>query len=1035
MKRRSPQGAIAVAWALMVSAQAAWSGPTQGRAWHHPLTERYGIEHGLPSGEVVAIREDSEGYVWAATIAGGLCRFDGERFQVFGPEAGLPTNRVKNLRLDRKGRLVVATAQGLFVFEHGHFVRESRWAFADERAVNDVVEASDGSVWVATTSGLFVLSANGQLRRFGQADGLPTDEITALAEDEQGSMWVGLTQGMARVSAGQLRFWKPGRDGPADGFVTRIVAGRDGGVWFATDHGLQRFRNEAFSIVALSLHASPVYVLDVAETGDGLLFVATANQGLLCIPDGASAFAPDLGEQLTLRSAWSLLLDSFGGVWVGTGDMGALRLSVGPFERVVTGPRLEHAVANDLAWGDDGALWVASLTHGAMKLSPSCIMAAATGCTVQRVTSAEGLLSDAVRSVAPIGDHSGQAWLGTQWGPFLTDGHRARRVEAFAQPYPTRGLVLPSSHELIIANKEEGLVSFRQQPSAADWVRSPTSSREPSLQAQPESLWSLTRSEAGTLWLGATQKLFSLDHDVLKTVPLPMLPRDDRVTEVRVEAEGRVWFRSDTAVGVWVDGTVLAVAIPQAGWLLPIEPGSVLVHSDESIERLHLDWAEKRLSIAERVPLPSGSWPGPITAAGAVLAPDGTVLFGSTEGIYRYDPSRVTPTPSPRLHLLSLGHQRDSRVGAESEALSLSAEENFLDVRVDAVAFPSPESIQFRYRLDGLSADWSAQTRSRTILYSNLAPGEYRLRVQAKYGEAWSPELHSPPIRVRPAYWQTPWFRLAVLLLAATIAASVPTWRARQLRIRRDLLEHQVAARTHELAYYAKTLEQLVTERTKQLQEATDYQVELLETERRAIARDLHDDAGQLLTALQLELFLLKEHSPGAAGAQTSVEQLQKRADELNESFRRTLLRLRPQLLDDRGLPTALSWLCDSLETSSGVPIERQIDEAARLEPDASMLVYRIAQGALSNAVAHSKATRISLLLQEAGDVVTLQVCDDGTGFDVEQQKRGTRLGLSGMIERARAGGASLELSSAPGAGARVTLRVMKTRQPSSMPS
>jgi len=194
--------------------------------------------------------------------------------------------------------------------------------------------------------------------------------------------------------------------------------------------------------------------------------------------------------------------------------------------------------------------------------------------------------------------------------------------------------------------------------------------------------------------------------------------------------------------------------------------------------------------------------------------------------------------------------------------------------------------------------------------------------------------------------------------------------------------------------------------------------VQAQEQERRSIARELHDEAGQSLTALLLDV--------GAAAAEAGTGTVRARldvvaasAERIVEEVRRIALSLRPSMLDDLGLVPALEWQAREVAYRSGLTIEVQAEESAGQLPEAHRTcIYRIVQEALRNTVRHAGAGKVRIGLQKGAGSVTLQVEDDGKGFAVARLRG---LGLLGMEERVSQLGGRLRVLSEPGRGTKVT--------------
>ncbi len=207
------------------------------------------------------------------------------------------------------------------------------------------------------------------------------------------------------------------------------------------------------------------------------------------------------------------------------------------------------------------------------------------------------------------------------------------------------------------------------------------------------------------------------------------------------------------------------------------------------------------------------------------------------------------------------------------------------------------------------------------------------------------------------------------------------------------------------------------------------------EDERRRIARDMHDEFGEHLTALALRIGRLKEACAGSelAGPVNALEAI---ARDLDRDVDRLVWELRPTALDDLGLRAALAnyirdW-SDRVHIPARLHTAGLLDE--RLASELETTLYRIAQEALNNAAKYSRARHVDVLLERRPDCVLLIVEDDGIGFDPESAGNRRGFGLVGMQERAALIGASLQIETAPGKGTTVLVRV-DTPSGSSAPS
>jgi signal transduction histidine kinase len=254
-----------------------------------------------------------------------------------------------------------------------------------------------------------------------------------------------------------------------------------------------------------------------------------------------------------------------------------------------------------------------------------------------------------------------------------------------------------------------------------------------------------------------------------------------------------------------------------------------------------------------------------------------------------------------------------------------------------------------------------------------------------------------------------------------------------RLREARDRLETRVAERTAELAAAnaslraeIKTREEAEADRRGLLQRLGTAQ----EDERRRIARDLHDQMGQLLTALGLGLKALEGASPDPSPARPHLVRLRELTNQIGREVHHIALELRPTALDDLGLQAALANYAEVWSKRSGVEIDFQAAGlgTGRLPEPAETALYRVVQEALTNVLRHAGARRVGLVLQRFPGQAMAVVEDDGVGFDAESvtatARDGGRLGLLGMRERLALVGGTLTVESATGRGTTVIARV-----------
>jgi two-component system, NarL family, sensor histidine kinase UhpB len=293
-------------------------------------------------------------------------------------------------------------------------------------------------------------------------------------------------------------------------------------------------------------------------------------------------------------------------------------------------------------------------------------------------------------------------------------------------------------------------------------------------------------------------------------------------------------------------------------------------------------------------------------------------------------------------------------------------------------------------------------------------------------------------LNVRDQRWQ-----FLILALAIVLSLCVNLWmlqrRFRPLERLIDRIEHVDPAEPTSLEVsvpepieeidrlgqsFTRLLDRIEEERLRSGQLVLRAQ----EEERRRLARDLHDEVNQALTAILLRLEAL---ATGAPPQQVSeVVELKRLVNQAMEELLNLARQLRPTALDDHGLVPAIDAQLKRFAARTGVEARLRTEgDPEQLDEDRKSVIYRVAQEALTNIGRHAGATAVDVELDVDGSGSELRIRDDGAGFDPAEVARtgsrnGSGLGLIGMAERARLAGGELQVLSAPGGGTTVTLRI-----------
>ncbi|NHZ42732.1 response regulator [Massilia sp. CCM 8693] len=809
-----------------------------------PLFEHIGLDQGLPHPVAMALAQDGDGFIWIGTQR-GLARWDGYRMLSFVHNAAdpysVPADFIQALHVDRRGRLWIGTATGgLAMYDkmHERFIRFAAGAAGAaglaDAAINAIASDGVGGVWVGTPSGLdYVDPARAAVRHYrpdpGVPGSLPDARVRALHLDRKGNLWIGTSSGLARRDAVSGRFEavaldENGPDGALRDAVLAFGENSRGQIAFGTlksgigvvDPGATRARLMTLDGIK-DAHAN--MVLAITEIMPGRWWASTYGGGIIDI-DAASGRARRIVHQAAVPAslandrAAALLRDRSGLIWVSNERSVDFHDPNNRAVAAVFGAEgLPEAAISALMTDSGGRVWLGLADQGVDLVDADGTRSAALRPDPARLDSA---LPN--RMLLALAEASPQeAWIGTQLGLYRTSDH-GRSVARVALPqanaYPRIGNIVAQAGQLWLGTFE-GLL--RYDPAAhtlTTYASGPgglTDNRIQALMADP----------GGALWIGTRNGLNRLDpvsgkiEQILANPSNESALSDPVISALAMDGRGRLWVATHGGgINVLEMRTPLGAPVFRRLGLADGLPSSAV--SALRLDRSARMWASTGNGIAV---IDSGSLKAralaraeglgfPTYFIGAAAAtPESDLLFGATGGLTVVHPERLANWEyRPPLAISSLrtdGHpvagaqvlaQRDSR-------LILPPGIKGFEIEVAALDFSDAKRNRYAFLLEGYDQAWVENDANRRVAaYSNLAPGDYRLRVRgANRDGVWADEELSIRVRVLPAWHQTWWAKLAYVLAALAAMYGLYRWRIRQLERSRAALQALVYSRTQHL--------------------------------------------------------------------------------------------------------------------------------------------------------------------------------------------------------------------------------------------
>ena len=1012
-----------------------------------PQPRQISVFDGLPSNRVNALAEDRQGYLWIAT-RDGLARYDGVGFRVWRVGDGLRDNFIWSVHVDARDRVWIGTqVAGLAMLDVERetftwYDRSSHAAIAGND-VWSVTSTSDGDIWFGTSeAGLHRLSPDGNVRQYahepGKPGSLPSNGVSQLAVDPRdGALWVGTKGGVARWDGSGFASLPAASLGSL--LIDGLTVDDRGDVWMGM-HGAGMVRRKDGRIERVPwldpvLGQPALHML--LKDSQGARWLDTRS-GMAWEHEGRVDNVPlySTTSRGLVRPAWSSAYeDREGGLWFASSDAGLWHLPANWRNFTVLQRRLSdpsspanafvHGVAPATADGGRG-LWLVGSGGVLDWMDPE------TGSIEHRFTGVCGSLL--VTGVIETRD--GGVWLGCQdqlvrFDP-ATRAVRRWHADGSADAAPP-----------------ERIAHFVQLQDGTLWLATLHSAQLRDVDGSvletlhrgdgrglgfKDSIEQLARAPDGGLWLVGSGGLRAWNAGSRRFEPIPGAPGIALygVAIVAGTDGHRIWLAGNGVLSVYRwDGASLhhLDTIDAAQGLPAVAPGGVLVDDAGVVWMttarglVRFDPDTRRLRVyGVRDGLPSHEF----SEFPMQMSPLGYVAAGTADGLLLFDPEQVQWTRrAPTLAVESIDLRRgDERVSLSPLAAALQLRHDDRDLRVVArlLSFTDAHAHRYRFLLEGDDAGWVEAGAAGERIFPRLAPGHYRLQVQARTADdAWSPSQELR-LHVQPPWWQTPWARVLFVALAVLSVLWIAYAYRRRLKRRHAWQLNEQKRDLAEQASLAKT---------------------------RFLATLGHEVRTPMTGVLGMsELLLATELAPRQRGYADAIRRAGEHLMRLvNDALDLARIEAGKQELDVQPFDLAalldeVSGMVEPMARQRGLAFRRHIDAGTPrwLLGDAGR-VRQILLNLLGNAIKFTETGSVSLQAAPmAGAGVRLVVSDTGPGLNAEQkaylfrrfeQAEGIRtasryggsgLGLAICQELAVAMRGRIELDSTPGQGTDFTV-------------
>jgi signal transduction histidine kinase/ligand-binding sensor domain-containing protein len=964
---------VVAAGALVIATVCATPSRAASALTEYTLTV-WASEKGLPPGDVFALTQDADGYLWVGTPT-GLLRFDGAKFvswSAINEQDPLPAGPVHVLIVARDKSLWVGLGGGGGVVRiaHGHVTRYHTKDGAPP-GVDALLEDREGTIWAAGRRGLFRF-ARGAWSAVGSESGFPQSEVFSVYEDRAGALWVGTAAGVYRRTNGRFSLVD------AEASNAQSIAEDPSGTLWVTD--------TSKVVMRLADHAVPRHdpaAVQLPLSGWRLLADRRGQVWVAAFGGGVMRIVPESGgvpamerfpyEHRLAGSPRSLYEDRDGNIWIGMRG-GLVRLSERVFDNTTRLDGLTHDGVRTTALGADGSVWVA------------------TGLSVNRFLNGARSVYRVPQTFALHGDRHGALWASTTQGLFRFTGDRFSPVAMPPVQWSRVASLTTDGHDTLwLCSTLRGVMTwdghvlsrFDQVPDIADRACQSTLTDAQGrvwigFQAGGVAVYEngafrvfgdsdgLTRGtvlaimqdKAGAIWFVTQGGMSRYQNGRITSITQANAPLVDLVPVLAEDAEGYIWAGVESGLG-----------------LVRFHPSEVDQIAAMPSHRLEYALYDDTDGL-DQAPL---TWQ---SGVGSVRGPDGRLWVTSGPGIVVIDPRTLPRGRRPPPPYIESVLVNGRLVGVENQ-LRLPAGSSTLKIGYTAVSLSLASKLRFRYRLDGVDHDWVYAGPSREASYAGLSSGDYRFRVSATHDGQWT-EAGQWDFSVAPPLYMTRWF--LALAAAITLALIGAAW----------LLRMRVVKQRYALVF----------------------------AERARVSREIHDTLLQSLAGLSVELeAIATQVDPSQQPVRDALRRLRREVGHALRDARESILELRRDAMTTRDVADALRDVAHRTRSAKDATVEVSVSgrRPAQCPADVDLQLFRIGQEAIANALRHGHASRVDIAVRYEKDCVVLKVHDNGCGFAADghdpRRATGEHLGLVTMRERAARLRGRVDVVSRPGAG------------------
>ena len=802
MGKRANPGSTWPLWGAVIILQLFWChlwGLDPQKTVDQYLEDKWDISDGIPSNTVLTINQTPDGYLYIGTRK-GLVRFDGVKFSIvrFAEKEEIYLQEIRDLFVDREGTLWIGSSAGLtsYQYQNGQFKTFTREDGITDDGIRRVKDDMKGNTWISFTASYVNRLSNGEFTAFNESHGLLGKKINVIIEDSQGNLLLGDREnGIFTYKEG--KFFKYPLPNLDNVFIITMYEDRSGELWIGTDIGLfrvNRLKGKRTRRYTTGNGLSSDYIISIREDSEGNLWVGT-KQGLNRVKKKQDD-SINIDRVLKTFLVNCLFEDREKSLWIGTDNAGIKRLKDGKFMSYPPFEAHPGEMPVSLFQDRHGVTWIGTFSGKLFHCQGGDLIESA---AIQEPS------GTGIAAIAE--DAEGNLWLGTMGrGVFQKKNNHLTQFttrEGLADNLVTS--IYRDSRDNLWFSTFDGVSVLRSGNGIIESLKSGDG-------LLGKRVHNVYESKSGDIWIAADKGLTLLPNVLPGGAGSPdLLRRSSKVILQGVsvtciyedpstpDAGGDIYWIATDGAGLkrlsLKDGAVTSsISYSTANgmttnfiyqfledikgnfWLM--SNSGILRVSKHELNRVASGDIDKINCISFGISdgMKSLEFDNEFSRNSALKTGNGEFWFITKKGISIVNPEKIRFNQTPPPVVLETVYFNGQSLTLHPEAGPVTFKgTSDLSFHFTAPTFLSPEKTKYKYRLEGVDRGWIflPPGQERAAYYKDLAPGTYTFRVTACNAEGvWNQTGDSLTFTIKPSFYQSFLFKIAVLLLLTAILAA-----------------------------------------------------------------------------------------------------------------------------------------------------------------------------------------------------------------------------------------------------------------------